>query len=57
MNRKMILHILGGTVGIGIVAFLAYLGAAHLLQPVNLFLYQLIWMIPGFMITEWTRTI
>ena len=53
----VILHILGGVVGLGAMAILAYLGAEHLLVPGNLFLYQLIWMIPGLMITEWTRII
>jgi len=27
----------------------------HLLTPVNMLLYQLVWMLPGLMITEWTR--
>lgn len=53
----VILHILGGAVGIAMMALLAVLGAEHQLVPGNLFLYQLIWMIPGLMITEWTRTI
>jgi len=53
----LILHILGGVIGLGIMALLGYLGAENLLVPGNLFLYQLIWMIPGLMITEWTRTI
>ena len=53
----VILHILGGTIGLGMMALLAWVGAEHLLVPGNLFLYQLIWMIPGLMITEWTRTI
>ena len=53
----VVLHILGGTVGLAMMALLAWLGAEHLLVPGNLFLYQLIWMIPGLMITEWTRTV
>ena len=53
----VVLHILGGTVGLGMMALLGWLGAEHLLVPGNLFLYQLLWMIPGLMITEWTRTI
>lgn len=53
----VVLHILGGAVGIAMMALLAILGAEELLIPGNLFLYQLIWMIPGLMITEWTRTI
>ncbi len=52
-----VLHILGGAVGIAMMAILAWLGAEELLVPGNLFLYQLIWMLPGLMITEWTRTI
>lgn len=53
----VVLHILGGAVGLAMMALLALLGAEELLVPGNLFLYQLIWMIPGLMITEWTRTI
>ena len=33
------------------------IGAEQLLTPANMFLYQLIWMIPGLLITEWTRSI
>jgi len=29
----------------------------ELLTPTNMFLYQLVWMIPAFLITEWTRSI
>ena len=53
----VVLHMLGGIVGIGMMLILAVLGESQLLTPGNLFLYELIWMIPGFMITEWTRTI
>lgn len=34
---------------------LGYLGSTELLTPTNVLLYQLIWMIPGFLVTEWTR--
>ena len=53
----VVLHMLGGIVGMGIMLILAVLGASQLLTPGNLFLYELIWMLPGLMITEWTRTI
>ncbi len=53
----VILHLLGGVLGMGIMLILAVLGAEQLLTPGNLFLYELIWIIPGLMITEWTRTI
>ena len=52
-----IIHIVGGALGIGMMLALAILGAGYLLTPTNLFLYELIWMIPGLLITEWTRAI
>lgn len=52
-----VIHILGGLLGMAAVGFLAFAGAATLLTPMNLLLYSLIWMIPGFLITEWTRYI
>ena len=51
------LHIFGGLVGIGIVAVLVALRQYTLLSPVNLLLLELVWALPGFLITEWTRTI
>jgi len=51
------IHILGGVLGLGAVAVLAFIGQTALLTPVNLLLYQAIWLIPGLLITEWTRAI
>ena len=53
----VIIHLIGGTVGIGMMFVLGYLGATHLLTPVSMFLYQLVWMLPGLLITQWTRSI
>lgn len=53
----LIIHMVGGIVGMGIMLVLVLMGGLHLLTPANLFLYQLIWMIPGFLITEWARAI
>ena len=50
-------HIVGGAVGLGIMLTLVILGALHLISPVNMFLYQLIWMIPALLITEWARVV
>jgi len=50
-------HMIGGIVGLAMMLVLTLLGAFNLLTPVNMFLYQLVWMIPGLLITEWTRTI
>ena len=53
----LIVHMVGGILGIAIMGALAALGATHLLTPTNLFLFELIWMIPGLLITEWTRAV
>ena len=37
------------------IAALAYVGADSLISPQNLLLYSLLWLIPGWLITEWTR--
>jgi len=39
------------------MAALAVLGSTQLLTPVHILLYQLIWLIPGFIVTMWTRAI
>ena len=51
------IHLIGGILGMLIMAAVAILGDAELLTPTNILLYQLIWMIPGLLITEWTRTV
>ena len=53
----VVIHMIGGILGMLIMLVLAYLGSAELLTPVNILLYQLVWMIPGLLITEWTRTV
>ena len=47
--------LLGGILGLVMLVVLAVLNAGYLLTPVNVLLYGLIWMIPGLLITEWTR--
>ena len=51
------LHLLAGVVGLLVMAALAYLGDMQLLSPFNILLYQLVWLIPGLLFTEWTRTV
>ena len=48
-------HIFAGIVGIGLIAAVAVLGAVDRLTPVNMLLYQLVWLVPGWLLTEWTR--
>ena len=40
-----------------IMVLLTLLGALEVLTPANMFLYQLVWMIPAFLFTEWTRSV
>ena len=53
----LIVHMIGGIVGIGMMLTLTIIGHIELLTPLNIFLYQLIWSIPGILLTEWTRLI
>ncbi len=51
------IQLIGGIVGLGAMLTLTILGALYLLTPFRVFLYQLIWLVPGLLITEWTRSI
>ena len=53
----VVIHLLGGIIGLGMMLVLGLVGAGHLLTPTNILLYQLLWMIPGLLITEWTRAV
>ena len=49
------LHMVAGILGLVIVGLLAMVGAEELLTAENLMLFELLWLIPGLLITEWTR--
>ena len=51
------IHLLGGILGLIIMLVLGYLGSTQLLTPTNVLLYQLIWAVPGLLVTEWTRVV
>lgn len=53
----MIVSILGGALGLCMMLVLAILGVQELLTPANMFLYQLVWLVPGLLLTEWTRSV
>jgi hypothetical protein len=53
----VVIHMIGGVLGIAMMLVLTVLGALHLLTPASMFLYELVWMIPALLITEWTRSI
>ena len=52
-----IIGIAGGIIGILIMLSVSYLGTMELLSPARVILYQLIWMIPSLLATEWTRVV
>ena len=52
----LVLHMAGGILGLAAMAVLTVLGGMDLLTPENMFLYQLVWLIPGLLITMWTKT-
>ena len=56
-NAGVAVHMIGGILGIVMMAVLSFLGARELLTPANMLLYQIIWTVPGILITEWTRAI
>ncbi len=56
-NVGVAIHLLGGIVGLLSVAALAIVGAEALLTSANILLFELIWMVPGLLVTEWTRSV
>ena len=56
-NLAVAIHMIGGIVGLLIMLVLAILGNTELLTPANILLYQLVWAVPGLLITEWTRIV
>lgn len=51
------IHLIGGILGILIMAALGFLGSTELLTPLNILAYQLLWLVPGLLVTFWPRTI
>ena len=50
-------HIFGGLVGLAAVLILTLFSRVDLLTPANLLLLELIWAVPGLLLSEWTRNI
>ncbi len=50
-----LIHITGGCVGLLLVLVLMLADAMGMVNPAYLLLFQLLWAIPGFLMTEWTR--
>lgn len=56
-HTGVVIHMVGGIAGMVAMGILAVLGATAYLTPANLFAYELLWMIPGLLITSWTRSL
>lgn len=57
MVTGVAVHMIGGILGLLIMAVLAFVGADYLISSESILLYELLWMIPGLLISEWTRNI
>ena len=57
LRGGLVVHMMGGILGLFIVGVLAWAGIADILTPTNVLLYELLWMVPGLLITEWTRSV
>lgn len=55
LKAGAIVHIFAGALGLAMIAALAITGSDWLIAPQNLLLYSLLWLIPGWLITEWTK--
>ena len=57
LQAGVVIHMVGGILGLLMMAALAYVGVENILTPSNILLYELLWMVPGLLVTEWTRSI
>ena len=57
LKAGVVIHLVGGILGLLMMAALAYVGVENILTPSNVLLYELLWMVPGLLVTEWTRSI
>ena len=55
LKAGAIVHMFAGALGVAMIAALAVTGSDWLITPQNLLLYSILWLIPGWLITEWTR--
>ena len=51
----LIISMFGGLLGLAMMLALVLLDAPQMLSPVNMLAYQLVWLLPGWLITGWTR--
>ena len=52
-----VLQLVAGLVGLAVIAILVLKNGTAMLSPQNMFLFQLVWLIPAFLISEGTRSL
>ena len=52
-----VIHLIAGALGLLIMLVLSIIGATDLLTPTSILLFELIWMLPGLLVTQWTRLV
>ena len=57
MQCGLVVHMIGGILGVIVMGILAVIGATWIITPVNVLLFELLWVLPGLLISEWTRTV
>ena len=54
-NSKTLYRSMAGIIGLLVMAVLAYVGYIHLLSPLRILIFQVIWIIPALLVTSWAR--
>lgn len=57
MTVGTLIHLIAGVLGVLVMLVLTIIGAEQLLTPANILLFELIWMVPGWLVTQWTRLV
>ena len=57
LRAGLAIHMVGGILGLLIMGALAWVGGMNIITASNILLYEMIWMMPGLLVTEWTRTL
>ena len=52
-----VLQLVGSVVGLAVIAILVLQNGIAMLTPDNMFLFQLVWLVPAYLISEWTRSL
>ena len=51
----LVIGMVGGLAGLAMMALLVHFDGLQMLTPTNLLAYQLVWVLPGLLVSGWTR--